>query len=89
MAKRALSVQLNGTASNPYEVIGLTQNPFPQLGKAEYNAVERHLAKLGAGPIPDEAYIRTYLEGFVDLCCANFVPGKMTSFTVTFEDDLT
>lgn len=90
----SLRVCLNGTDSNPHHRFGLTQNPFPQLGMAEYDAAERRLAKLGGDPIPKdraEAYIRETLEGFsqefVDGVVARYKPGEYVRFTVNFPLD--
>lgn len=71
-----LKVTLNGTDTNPFHAMGLTQRPFPQLGKAEYDAQERILNRLAAEPIPDVGYRRKTLTDagfspeFVDLCCS-------------------
>ncbi len=85
-----LRVTLNGTDTNPFHQFGLTQNPFPQLGKMEYDRQTLHLAKLGADPIPDVAYIRKHLAGwtpeFIDLLCEKFKPGDMVRFMVEFPD---
>ena len=82
-------VSLNGTDQNPFEKMGLKQNPFGQLNKAETDAAERALNNLGADPIPHdnaEAYIREKLTGFspelVDLCVKQFRPGKIVKFKV-------
>jgi hypothetical protein len=73
--------------------MGLTQNPFPQLGRAEYQLQEIRLAKLGANPIPEgeaEQYIRGVLKGFskefVEYCIAKYEPGKMVKFYVTWKE---
>ena len=86
-------VVLNGTDENPYNCLGLTQNPFPQIGKAEYQAAITELASLGGDPIPHgsyDAYIRMKLLGFspefVDLCVKNFRPGVIVEFAVTWGD---
>lgn len=88
--KRKFLVELNGTDENPYHRLGLTQNPFPQLGKAEYDAAERRLHSLGGDPIPDTDYIREKLKGFnpefVELCCSKFEKGKMVKFYIEFND---
>ena len=82
-------VSLNGTDTNPFEKMGLTQNPYGQLNKAETDEGERRLNNLGADPIPTEnaeAYIREKLAGFspefVDLCVKLYRPGKMVKFKV-------
>ena len=81
-----LRVDLNGTDTNPFHKFGLTQNPFPQLGRMEFDRYTLHLAKLGADPIPDTDYIRNHLRGwepeFVDGCCARFKKGEMVTFFI-------
>lgn len=88
--KRALMVALNGTNVNPFHRFGLTQNPFPQTGRAEEDALCLALQKLGGDPIPNVAYIRTTLLGFhpefVGLCCALFEPGKVVEFGIVWEE---
>ncbi len=86
-----LKVELNGTDKNPYEQMGLTQNPFPQTGKAEWDEACLRIQKLGGPPIPAdraEAYIRETLAGFtqefVELCVRNYKPGIYVKFYVTF-----
>lgn len=91
MAEVVLKVTLNGTAENPWHRMGLTQNPFPQIGHAEYDAAERRLNKLGGDPIKDVQQIRDTLQGyftddFIELCCAQFKPGEMVHFQITFDD---
>ncbi len=80
------TVALNGTDQNPYHQFGLKQNPFPQIGDARYDPSLRHLARLGAEPIPDIEYIKKHLTGwsdeFVNLCCRMFKKGEMVRFTV-------
>lgn len=83
-------VVLNGTEINPYKSWGVTQNPFPQIPKAEYTKQILHLQALGGEPIPDTDYIRNHLKGwskeFVDLCCERFEKGKMVKFDVAFPE---
>lgn len=85
-----IEVVLNGTDTNPFHRLGLSQNPFPQVAKTEYASHLLHLAKLGAEPIVDTNQIRAHLAGwsqeFVDLCCANFRKGEMVRFRVTWKD---
>lgn len=89
MATMRLTVNLNGTDTNPWHQYGLMQNPFPQIADARYEKQIRHLAKLGADPIPDTNYIRKHLEGwskeFVDGCCERFRKGEMVTFNIQFE----
>ena len=89
VGKVPLKVTLNGTTRNPFLEFGMTQNPFPQVAKAELMPAMMQLNKLAAEPIPmnDYArYIRQVLTGwsdeFVDLCICNFVPGERSTFTV-------
>lgn len=85
-----LKVLLNGTKENPWLRLGVTQNPFPQIARAEYSAACLRLQKLGGDPIPNVEYIRETLVGFtpefVALCCKNFKPGQMVAFTVNFPE---
>ena len=59
-----LNVTINGTGINPWHRFGLRQNPFPQLGKAEYAAGERQLASLDGNPVRTADDIRERLAGF-------------------------
>jgi hypothetical protein len=81
-----LRVALNGLAVNPYHALGLTQNPFPQLGKAEYDYHVLRVQSLGGDPIPDAGHIRRHLKGFssefVDLCVRKFEKGSYVEFDV-------
>lgn len=81
-----IRVDLNGTGENPYARWGLSQNPFPQIASAETDMHLRHLAKLGAEPIPDADYIRHHLKGwsqeFIDLCIRQYRQGEYVSFNV-------
>lgn len=83
-----IKVVLNGTDENPWHLYGLSQNPFPQIAKAEVSGLLLHLAALGGDPIPNVEYIRGYLKGwsdeFVELCCAKYEQGKMVEFHVEF-----
>lgn len=86
--KVILRVELNGTDENPWHRMGLTQNPFPQIAKAEYDSKCLHLQALGGNPIPDTDYIRNHLKGwneeFIELCCSKFEKGKVVKFRVEF-----
>ena len=88
-----IKVFLNGTSVNPYHALGFTRNPFPQLGRAEYDAAERQISLLGADPIPPvgaEDYIRKTLAGFtsefIELCVRNYKPGELAVFEVEFPE---
>lgn len=86
-----LRVSLNGTDENPFHKLGLKQNPFPQIGRMEYDAGERQINKLGGDPIPDTNYIRETLKGFseefIELCCRQFKKGEYVTFTVNWKGD--
>jgi hypothetical protein len=84
-----LDVALNGTRENPFHAFGLTQNPFPQLAKAELRHADSAINKLAAAPIPHDSYgeyISKVLDGwdqdFIDLCIGNFRPGEYVKFSV-------
>lgn len=83
-----LKIVLNGTDVNPWHRLGLTQNPFPQLGRCEYDAACLVVQSLGGDPIPDTDYIRNKLRSFdkefVDLLCSQFRKGEIVRFTVEF-----
>ena len=85
-----IEVRINGTDENPWLRMGLRQNPFPQVGKAEYDAGERMLNSLDAEPIKSPDDIRERLKGFdpefIELCIKHYEPGKRTKFTVKWED---
>ena len=49
MDRIELNVTINGTDMNPWHRLGLRQNPFPQIGKAEY-AASAGLASLDGDP---------------------------------------
>lgn len=84
-----LIITLNGTDENPWEKCGLKQNPFPQLGWWESGPGEQRLAGLDGDPIPNTAYIRSHLAGYIsneliDLCCQMFKKGERIRFRVEF-----
>jgi hypothetical protein len=85
-----LIVRLNGTSENPWHKMGLTQNPFPQIARAEYDRHCLHLAALDGDPIPNTDYIRSHLKGwpdeFVDLCCSQFKKGEQVEFEVHWKE---
>jgi hypothetical protein len=86
-----IKVRLNGTDENIWHKWGLKKNPFPQIGKAEFDAAERQINSLDGDPIKNIADIRRRLEGFdrefIELCIKQFKPGKRTVFEVTFPED--
>jgi hypothetical protein len=86
----SLKITLNGTGKNPWHGMGLDYNPFHQFSRMETDAAERRLAQL-AMPIADAAHIRGHLKGyfseeFIELCCAQFIPGAMVKFTVEWKE---
>lgn len=88
-----ITVCLNGTAENPFHRHGLSQNPFPQTGRMEYDRLCLRMQSLGGDPIPHdtaEAYIRARLVGcsdeFVDLCVSQFRPGEYVQFDIAWEE---
>ena len=87
---RILHVALNGTDTNPFHKLGLSQNPFPQIPKHGYVGVCLHLQQLGGDPIPNKQYIRDHLKGwseeFIDLCCSKFKKGEYVEFDVELKD---
>ena len=85
-----LRVKLNGTDVNPFERLGVRQNPFPQVAKYELNALCRLLNELAAVPIKDVDDLRRRMKGatpeFVDGCCARFRKGEVVEFDITFPE---
>lgn len=85
-----LVITINGTTENRWLRYGMRQNPFPQLGKAEYDAGERMLASLDGDPITSADDIRARLPGFdrefVEGCIARYRPGERVRFTISFPD---
>src|SRR5689334_15285804 len=86
-----IRVELNGTKVNHWHKLGLTQNPFPQIARAEYTGACIRLQSLGGDPIPEgraAAYIRERLEGFteefINLCIQQYRPGAMVRFIATW-----
>jgi hypothetical protein len=88
--KVRFEVVLNGTKENPWAKLGLTQNPFPQIAKAEYTPGLLKVQSLAGEPIKDCEDIRYRLEGFsrefIELCCSRFIPGETVKFTVSFDE---
>jgi hypothetical protein len=85
-----MTVTINGTDRNPWHSRNLRQNPFPQLGKAEYTRGEQQIASLDGDPIRDADDIRRRLAGFspefIDGVIARWRPGERVRFTITFPD---
>jgi hypothetical protein len=88
--KYQLVVELNGTDVNPWHRWGLSQNPFPQIGKYEYDRYVHIVQSLAGDPIPNTDYIREKLKGFhpafIELCCKHFKKGETTSFYIEWEE---
>jgi hypothetical protein len=88
--KIALIVKLNGTNENPWHRMNLTQNPFPQIPRAELMAAMTQLASLDGDPLTGPDDIRSRLTGwsdeFIELCVAKFKPGELVEFSITFPD---
>jgi|SRR5215510_15540392 len=85
-----LRVTINGTDVNPYEKLGLKQNPFSQLGKMEYDFICRKLNLLEATPMKSADELRAWLQKerctkeFIDLCVQHYRKGQTTRFYITF-----
>lgn len=90
MAMVTMTVTINGTDKNPWHKMGMNQNPFPQIGKEEYNKSEMQINSLDADPIAGPDDIRKRLEGFsekfIEGCIKRYVPGKRVRFKITFPD---
>ena len=88
MDRIELNVTINGTDMNPWHRFGLRQNPFPQIGKAEYAAGERKLASLDGDPVRTADDIRERLAGFdpefVEGVIQRWQPGRRVRFKIVF-----
>ena len=88
MDRIELNVTINGTDMNPWRRFGLRQNPFPQIGKAEYAAGERKLASLDGDPVRTADDIRERLAGFdpefVEGVIQRWQPGRRVRFKIVF-----
>ena len=88
MDRIELNVTINGTDMNPWHRFGLRQNPFPQIGKAEYAAGERKLASLDGNPVRTADDIRERLAGFdpafVEGVIQRWQPGRRVRFKIVF-----
>lgn len=84
----AMRVTINGTDANRWHAYGLTCNPFPQLGIAEFAIGEHRLASLDGDPVRSAQDIRDRLAGFapefVDGVIERWRPGERVSFVITF-----
>lgn len=90
MTTLTMTVTINGTDSNRWNRLGMTQNPFPQLGKSEYDIGEMQIASLDADPVTGPDDIRQRLRGFSDEfiegCISRYTPGERVRFTISFPD---
>ena len=88
MDRIELNVTINGTDMNPWHRFGLRQNPFPQIGKAEYAAGESKLASLDGDPVRTADDIRERLAGFdpefVEGVIQRWRPGRRVRFKIVF-----
>jgi hypothetical protein len=88
MDRIELNVTINGTDMNPWHRFGLRQNPFPQIGKAEYAAGERKLASLDGDPVRTADDIRERLSGFapefIEGVIQRWQPGHRVRFKIVF-----
>lgn len=87
-----VTVTLNGTGVNPFLEWGLRRNPFPQIGRAEYDHVDRQINELAATPMADAEALRAWLTErrmdpkFIDLCCSLYKPGETVRFRIHFPE---
>jgi hypothetical protein len=85
-----LTVRLNGTSENPWHIYGLKQNPFPQLGKAEWQLAMHQLNSLNGDPIKDLSDLEKRLPNwdpeFIELCKKHFKPGELSIFEIAFPE---
>jgi hypothetical protein len=86
-----IKVTINGTSANPWHAMCLEQNPFPQIGRMEYDEFSKRVSSLDADPIDPgeaEAIIRGRLKGcseeFVKICLSQYKPGERVKFEVTW-----
>jgi hypothetical protein len=89
MTTLSFTVRLIGTDRNPFHRWGLTQNPFPEIPNAEFQAGLMAINSLGGDPITGPDDIRRRLAGrcsaeLIELCVARFRPGEHVEFAVTF-----
>jgi hypothetical protein len=85
-----MRVRINGTGRNPWHRLNLQQNPFPQIGRAEFEEGERRIHSLDGDPVRSPQDIRERLEGFseefVTGCIERWRPGQRTEFEISFPD---
>jgi hypothetical protein len=91
MALVTMKIRINGTNENPWHRMGMKQNPFPQLGKAEYDRAEMMINSLDGDPIKGPEDIRERLKGFdpefIEGCIKRYRPGERVEFTITFPEE--
>jgi hypothetical protein len=84
------TVRINGTNENPWHKFYLTQNPFPQIAKAEYDAHMQAINRLDGDPIKSTDDIESILKGFsrefIDECKKRYKPGERVKFDVYWKD---
>ena len=81
---------INGSDSNPFEEMGLIQNPFPQHGDYQLNGCDLAIQSLGGEPITSESDIRDRLdkhfsEEFIESIVKRYIPGQIVNCEVTCE----
>jgi hypothetical protein len=86
-----LTIRLNGTNENKWHRLNLRCNPFPQIGKMEWDRGQRALAELDGDPLTGVEDIRARLKGkvceeLIELCVQQFRPGVLVEFDVTFNE---
>lgn len=83
-----VEVTINGGPDNPWHVYGLTANPFPKIGRAEFGTANRMLRELDSDPITSQDQIRIILKGcdqeFIDRCVERYRPGERVSFIISW-----
>ena len=82
----SMKVIINGTNKSVFAGLGLTCNPFPQIGKYETDSRERRIKLLSSTQIVSTSQIQSILKGFtpefVNLCCHKFTPDEVVELTV-------
>lgn len=87
-----VTITLNGTDTNPWEKLGLKQNPFPAIPKAEYGIANAFIAELDSKPIERAWDLESRCKGalcseeFMAMCLARYQPGERVRFTIEFPD---
>jgi hypothetical protein len=88
-----VTITLNGTTVNPYQIYGLPHNPFPAIpiyGPTWVANANRIINSLESEPIKDQADLLQRLEGcsseFIEICTQRYKPGELVSFDITFRE---